>query len=170
VRADDFSDITEQPVQLEILNSGESSRTYNSDSSGCLSLITSITKIRFVVSSRYYKTDTIVRVLNKYDRTELVKLRTDDYALMLHYFSCSNVEAWHKRREQLDEMFADDAIIYEVFKHSKIGMEMYEKWEFIDKLTLPSKTLKQIEVLNMEYTDGKIIKLRFSHQNQNEKI
>lgn len=164
VSNDDLAAIITQPVQLEIINSDESSRTYVCDSTGCLRLTTDKLKIRFVVTSPYYKTDTIIRILKKFDRKEIVKLRTDDYALMLHYYSYSDVDGWKKRRMQLDEMFAENAIIYEVFKKSTIGMEIYNKWEFINKLTTPSRTLNRIEILNMEYAEDRIVKLRFSYQ------
>ena len=47
-------------------------------------------------------------------------------------------------------------------------MEIYNKNEFINKLTIPSGSLKDIEVIDTQYTDGKITYLRF-RQNPDSK-
>jgi hypothetical protein len=166
VSADTKQPIKHERVELEMLSDkDESSRLFLSDSTGCIVLKTDNPKIEFIVSSPYYHTDTVKRTLKKFDRDEVIQMHTNDYALMLHYFSNSDIEAWNRRRNQLDSIFADGAIIYEVYEGSLIGMEMYTKWEFINRLTLPSKSLTQIDVLNMEYKNDKIIKLRISPRN-----
>jgi hypothetical protein len=58
-------------------------------------------------------------------------------------------------------MFTDDARIFQVYPSDKSGMEMYNKDEFIDKLTMPLNSLKNIEVIETIYKDGKISALRF---------
>jgi len=40
-------------------------------------------------------------------------------------------------------------------------MELFTKWEFIDKMTMPSHSLKNIEILNTKYFGDKIVVLRF---------
>jgi len=40
-------------------------------------------------------------------------------------------------------------------------MEILNKQEFIDKMTVPSGSLKNIEVLDTRYREGKIMVLRF---------
>lgn len=162
INADDLSPLTSHKIIVEILKKDESPQIYSADSTGLVSFKTKDIEMKFVVSAPYYKTDTIVRILKKYDRKEIIKLHRDDYALMLHYFSSSNLQAWNKRKSQLQEMFADHAIIYEVYHKGSTGIEMYDKIEFINKITLPSKTIKEMEILNIEYEEGKIIKLRFS--------
>jgi hypothetical protein len=59
-------------------------------------------------------------------------------------------------------MIDDDAIIYQVFGNKDaIGTELYNKQEFIDKLTVPSGSLKNIEVLETRIKGEKIMILRF---------
>jgi hypothetical protein len=164
VSADDLVPVVSSKSQIEILEDGESSKTFLCDSAGCLALRTDKARMRFVVRSPYYKTDTIERTLKRFNRNEIIKLRTDDYALMIHYFSSSNVEDWQKRREQLNMMLADSAWIYEVFKNGTMGIELYDKWEFINKLTIPSSSLKYIEILDTEKHMGKIVALRFTQK------
>ena len=160
----DFSAITSDKTQIDILNENESPRTFRSDTTGCIVIKTDKTKFRFVVRSPYYRTDTIERILKKFSRTEYVVLKTNEYALMIHYFSTDNVSDWNKRREQLDKMIADTALIIEVFHQRTLGMEMYDKWEFIDKISVPSRNLRQIEILDTEYSQDQIILMRFTQQ------
>ena len=97
-------------------------------------------------------------------------LKTIDYALILHYFQTYNVSDWKKRREQLDKMFADTALILEVFNKGTLGMEMYDKWEFIDKISVPSENLRQIEILDTEYYQDQIVIMRFTQQSKKDEI
>lgn len=166
----DFSAITSDKTQMDVLNENESPITYLSDTTGCIVIRTDKTKIRFVVRSPYYRTDTIERILKKFSRTEHVALKTNEYALMIHYFSTDNVADWKKRREQLDKMFADTALILEVFGHGTLGVEMYDKWEFIDKISIPSRNLRQIEILDTEYSHDQIVIMRFTQQKKEDEI
>jgi hypothetical protein len=166
----DFSAITSEKTQIDVLNDNESPTTYHIDSTGCMVIKTDKRKIRFVVRSPYYKTDTVERILKKFSRTESVALKTNDYALMIHYFSTDNVSDWKKRRGQLDKMFADTALILEVFGRGNLGMEMYDKWEFIDKISVPSRNLRQIEILDTEYFMDKIVIMRFTQQKKENEI
>ena len=165
VSSDDFSAINSENTQIEILNDGESARNYKCDSSGCLKIKTDKARIKFVVRSPYYVTDTISRELRKFNRSENFTLKTDDYALMIHYYSTANIGDWQKRRNQLNKMFADSAIIFEVFNKGDIGMEVYDKFEFINKMSVPSKSLKQIEILDKKYVEDQIVILRFTQKN-----
>jgi hypothetical protein len=86
---------------------------------------------------------------------------------MIQYFSTSNVKDWLKRRENLNEMISDSAKIFQVLNET-IGMEMYNKSEFINKLTLPANSLRNIEIIDSKYKDGKITHLRFTQVENNE--
>jgi len=115
-----------------------------------------------VVTAQYYRTDTIVRILKKIDRNETINLHADDYALMIHYFSMMKVDDWEKRKKRLEEMFDDRAMIYQVFNDKDAtGMALYNKHEFIDRMTMPSGSLKNIEILGSQFRDQKIMTLRF---------
>tara|TARA_Y100000385_G_C12600578_1_gene428639 strand:- start:157 stop:384 length:228 start_codon:yes stop_codon:yes gene_type:complete len=52
------------------------------------------------------------------------------------------------------------AIIFQI-TNTNTGMEMYNKTEFIDKLTTPLKSLGDIEIIETIYKDDEIISLRF---------
>ena len=153
--------IKDNIIEISVLTDSESPVNYLCNQDGCFSIKTKERTIRFLVETPYYHSDTIVRTLNKFNRKENVKLKMDDYAVMIHYFSNSNVKDWLKRREELDHMFADSVKIYQVLDGTT-GMEMYNKWEFINKLTLPANSLQNIEILDTQYEGNKITRLRFN--------
>ena len=148
-------------VEIRILKENESPVPVKCDSSGCFEYTTTGMRISYNVLSPYYKTETITRVLSEKRVGEQIKLKTNDYALMIHYFSSSKVNDWKDRRIQLDDMIAADAKIYQVYSNGS-GMELYNKEEFINKLTMPLKSLKNIEIIETDYSGNQISLLRFT--------
>ncbi|WP_394747178.1 hypothetical protein [Spongiimicrobium salis] len=157
--------ITRAPIDIIVLKEGESPSYHKTDSLGCFSYTTTKKHVRFIAQSPYYKTDTIYREVSS-ETLEPIRLRTDDYALMLHYYGNSNVKDWKKRREELEHLLADDAIIFEVLP-GRLGVERHRKKAFINILTTPTQRLKNLRVLKTEYRRGKIVKLKFriAHEN-----
>lgn len=162
IDADTHEPITSSRTEITLLQEGESPVNMLAGNDGSIHLKTDKSKIRMVVNSPYYQADTIVRIVTKLNRDEVIKLKPNDYALMIHYFSTMKVDDWEKRRKHLDEMIADEAMIYQVFGGSSdIGMALFNKQEFIDKLTMPSGSLKNIEILGSQFSKGKLMILRF---------
>lgn len=153
--------ITEPLVEVWILEDGESPQKIPCDKQGCMKIKSSKGSVKFVVSAPYYHTDTITRKLVEAGEREDIDLRTDDYAMMIHYFSADKQKDWGKRRKQLQDIFSDKARIFQVSPNNELGMELYNKQEFIDKLTTPIRSLGQIEVLETNYEQGKIVSMRF---------
>lgn len=149
-------------IEVKIILDEESPMTYLCGPDGCFNLKTDRSYIKMVVNSPYYRNDTIKRILKKFNPQETIGLQANDYALMLRYFSEMNTRDWQNRRLKLDEMFDEDAMIYQVVNDKNgTGVELFSKWEFIDKLTMPSQTLKNIEILNTKYIGDRIAVLRF---------
>lgn len=159
--------INNSPIWIIWMIDSESPMVSKCDSSGCFQFVTQKEKIRFIVRSPYYKPDTITRIVyNKEIKEEQIQLKTNDYALMIHMFSKSKVKNWRKRRSQLNQMLADNAKIYQVSEDGKTGMELYNKKDFINKLTTPLKSLKNIEIIETIYSGDKISILRFTQNEQ----
>ena len=146
--------------EVKWIKPGESPVIIKCDEQGCFDVKTSEDQLRFIVNSPYYKPDTIIRRLEK-DLSEEVKLQTNDYALMIHYFSTAKLNDWKQRRLQLEDMIAADAKIFQVYVDGT-GMELYNKKEFIDKLTMPLKSLKNIEIIETHYNRNQLSLLRFT--------
>jgi hypothetical protein len=159
--ADTKEPVTNTIIEVSLLREGESPVSYLCRPDGSFILKTDKTRVHFIVKTPYYQTDTIIRTLDKFNRMETIRLHPNNYALMLHYFSQMNVKDWQKRRNQMDQMISDSAMIYQVFDKGTTGLELYNKWEFINKLTLPSKSLKDIEILDTKYEGNRISLIRF---------
>ncbi len=154
--------IISEQIEIKLLSENESPTNYFADTTGNFFLKTDQIEIKMVVSAPYYKSDTITRILKKFEREQKIGLHADDFALVIHYFSCMNVDDWNKRREYLDRIIDDTALIYQVVNDKNaVGMELYNKEEFIDKLTMPSSSLKHIEILETKFKKDKILVLRF---------
>lgn len=160
--ADTQQPITDVPIEILVLADGESPLRIMADAKGCVHFKKQKGRVEFVVQAAYYEADTIVRFLEKGQGNEVIPLKTDDYALMIHLFSTAKIEDWQKRRDQLNGMIADQAQIVQVSPTNRLGMELYNKTEFVNKLTMPLKSLKNIRVLETKYDgEGRILEMRF---------
>ena len=153
--------VNDGSIEIVLLKKNESPEYFNCDPEGCFSIRTSKTEIRFVLKAPYYRVDTIRRVLSRGRRSEVISLRTNDYALMIHYMSNAQVVDWEARRVQLDKMISDNAMIYQLFMDETLGMEVYNKWEFINKITMPSRGLKNLEIIETKFSGEQISALWF---------
>lgn len=158
--------MTQQPIEAEIiieeLRKNESPIIFQADENACHTFHISEEKITFAVQTKYYRADTISRILQKKKYSEIIRLQRDDYAWMIHVFSSGKLEDWKKRRSQLDLMIAEDAMIFQVSAESGRAMELFNKSDFITKLTLPVSSLGELEILQTEYdVNGKIKVMRF---------
>ena len=161
--ADTKEPITNSKIEVSLLLEGESPVTSYCNNDGCFFLKTDKSLIRMVVSTPYYKTDTITRIVKKINTNEIISLHANDYALMIQYISQMKVDDWGKRRARLENMIDEGAMICQVYSENSkaTGMDLLNKQEFIDKLTMPSGSLKNIEILDTRLRDGKIMVLRF---------
>jgi len=160
--ADTREPITNSQIEVTLLLEGETPVHNLTDPAGCFMLKTDKSLIRMVVKAPYYRTDTIKRMVRKLNRNEMVMLHADDYSLMIHYFSMMKVDDWAKRRSRLEAMINDGAMICQVVNDKEAtGMELYNKEEFIDKMTMPTGSLKNIEILSSQMRANKIMVLRF---------
>jgi hypothetical protein len=149
-------------IQADLLLPGETPLSHTSDSSGSVTIRTNQSTIRLAVSAPSYYRDTIVRVVKKFNRNELVRLKPDPYAMMISYLSASDVKGWMARREQLDSIISDNAVICRMpGPGSNSITELYNKEEFIDKLTMPSSGLRNIKIISTRYENNRIVLLKF---------
>lgn len=146
------------PVDIKILKKNESPLFFKSDEKGCFTYHTKDSFIKLIISSSYYKTDTIRRQINS--SGQVINLATDDYALMLDYYTNNKLKNWRERKEELNKLIDNKAVIYQLFSKN-IGVEIYDKEEFINLLTIPTSSLKKIKIVSKEFKNGKIIKLKF---------
>ena len=148
-------------IDAAVLWENQAPEFLHADTCGCFTLRTNRPVATFAVSAPYYRKDTIRVRLDRANRTGTISLRANDYAMMIHYLSNSKLNDWQARREQLDMIFADHAMIYQVLVHENLGMELFNKWEFINKITMPSSGLKNLEIIETSFEADKISALWF---------
>ena len=153
------SPITNTPIDITVLKNDQSPLYFKTDSLGCFSYKTKDDLIKFVVSSPYHKTDTILRSIDA-NKNPVVRLNSDDYALILKYYTEGNVKDWSTHKRKLTELIHDDARIYRLYEDN-IGVEIYSKDDFVRLLTIPTTSLKTIKILDKSYEDNKIKTLKF---------
>ncbi|WP_136467935.1 hypothetical protein [Flagellimonas onchidii] len=151
--------IVQTPLDIKILQEKESPLVLKTDNLGCFRYKTTADHITFIIKSPFYKTDTITRYINT-KSNEAIKVASDDYALMLNFYTSGNVKDWKKHRRQLDDLISEQAVIYQLYNAS-IGVEVYTKEDFIQMLTIPTTSLKKIQILDKRIVDEKIVKLKF---------
>lgn len=116
-----------------------------------------------IAAGPYYKE--LKQVLNFLDDTIFIKLLPDDYALMLNFFSRSDVKNIQKRESQLSMAIHEEAKIFQVFEDFE-GLELLNKTEFIERLIIPVNYLKNLEILDIQYRDKQIFRLRFRQKKE----
>ena len=148
-------------LQVQILKENESPILYVAKPNEPFVYTTQSKTLTMVVSSPYYRTDTIQRNLETAPEAENIELKPNDYAIMLFYYSKSLTDL-KKKRTSLNYLISDQALIYQVFDNQFYGVETMDKQRYINLVTLPSTSLENLEVIDTQ-TDksGKIIMIKF---------
>lgn len=156
-------------LQVQILKENESPILYVAKPNEPFVYTTKSKSLTMVVSSPYYKTDTIQRNLETAPEAENIELKPNDYAIMLFYYSKS-LKDLKKKRESLNYLISDNALIYQVFDNQFYGVETMDKQRYINLVTLPSTSLEKLEVIDTQ-TDksGKIVMIKFKIDTDEEK-
>lgn len=154
--------ISNSRIEIELIQKDQSPLKFLSDSNGVCNIKTDQSEVKLVIDAPYYQSDTITRILKKFNRDYKIGLQSNDYELLISFFSQNKVVDWQKRRTTLDTIFDDHAVIYQIYKNKiEMGAEVFTKQEFIDKLSLPINSLKNMEILDSKYKNGKIVFLKF---------
>ena len=148
-------------LQVQILKENESPILYNAKPNETFIYTTKSKNLTMVVSSPYYRTDTIRRNLENAPEAESFELKPNDYAIMLFYYSKS-IKDLKRKRETLNYLISDDALIYQVYDNETYGVETMDKQRYINLVTLPSESLERLEVIDTKNDQAnKIIMIKF---------
>ena len=128
----------------------------------CVIFKSKLNEIRLKIESPYYKDVILTRSLQTHDYNEQIVLQTDLVALLLQHFSVSETKNWEKRRRQLENLIADNAMIYRQWLGVNQGIELYDKGDFIAQMCVPNGMIRNIKILEIGYKNKKINKLRFT--------
>ncbi len=156
-------------LQVQILKENESPILYVAKPNEAFVYTTKSKSLTMVVSSPYYRTDTIKRNLENAPETENIELKPNDYAIMLFYYSKSITDL-KRKRVSLNYLISDNALIYQVFDNKFYGVETMDKQRYINLVTLPSTSLEKLEVIDTQTNkSGKIVMIKFKIDSDEEK-
>lgn len=147
------------PIEITILRQGFTPLQLVTNN-GCIEFNSMEDTLQMYVSSPYHKLDTFKINLHQYQNQENIRLEPDDYKVMLRHYSKSS-QSVKERIKMLDEMIADDALIYQVYDNEFFGVEVLSKKQYINLVSLPTSSLKNFTLIEAERKNGKIIKLKF---------
>ncbi|MCW4452823.1 hypothetical protein OK344_11480 [Kaistella sp. BT6-1-3] len=155
-------------LQVQILKENETPILYVAKPNEPFVYTTKSKSLTMVVSSPFYRTDTIQRNLETAPEAENIELKPNDYAIMLFYYSKS-LKDLKKKRVSLNYLISDDALIYQVFDNQFYGVETMDKQRYINLVTLPSTSLEKLEVIDTQTDNsGKIVMIKFKIDNDEE--
>lgn len=147
------------PIEITILREGFTPLQLVT-SNGCIEFSSMEDTLQMYVSSPYHKLDTFKINLHQYQNKENIRLEPDDYKVMLRHYSKSS-QSVKERIKMLNEMIADDALIYQVYDNEFFGVEVLSKKQYINLVSLPTSSLKNFTLIEAERKNGKIVKLKF---------
>lgn len=156
----------QDPIEITILRKGFTPLQLVAQN-GCVQFTSMEDTLQMYVSSPYHKLDTFKINLHQYQNKENIRLEPDDYKVMLRHYSKSS-QSVKERIKMLNEMIADDALIYQVYDNEFFGVEVLSKKQYINLVSLPTSSLKNFTLIEAERKSGKIVKLKFKiHSDEN---
>lgn len=157
-------------LQVQILKDKESPILYNAKPNEAFVYTTKSKKLTMVVSSPFYQSDTIIRNLDTAPEAENIELKRNEYAWMLYYYSKS-IKDLKQKRESLERIIDNNALIYQIFDSDDYGMETMDKQRYIGLVTLPTTSLENLDVIDTQSDrkTGKINMIKFRINNDDKK-
>ena len=148
----------ETPIRY-IINSGKDI----DDDVGVFRFPTQSKTLAMEVNSPFYRKDTIYRNLDPARTNETIELEPDVYAQALYYYSTNDIS---KKREELDKIISNNALIYQVFDNETYGVETLDKQKYIGLVTTPTTSLKNFKMIETKVSPEtkKIILIKFKIQ------
>lgn len=155
----DRNSLVTEPIEITIDRKGFTPLELFSEN-GCIEFSSFGDTLLMSIKSTYYKQDTFKINLHLYQGKENIRLIPDDYKVMLRHYSKSS-QSVKERIKMLDEMIANNALIYQVYDNEFFGVEVLSKQQYINLVSLPTTSLKNYTLIEAERKSGKIVKIKF---------
>lgn len=149
----------ETPIRY-MVNSG---KEIDDDEIGVFRYPTQSKTLVMEVNSPFYKKDTIYRNLDPARTNETIELEPDVYTQALYYYSTNDIT---KKREELDKIISNNALIYQVYDNESYGLETLDKQKYIGLVTTPTTSLKNFKMIETKVNPStkKIVLIKFKIQ------
>lgn len=163
-------------LEIKIIKENESPIFYRVAPGECFYYPTKDTVVSMQITSPFYEKLEISRHLKNAPKEETIQLKPDDYNMAVYYFSKKDIsndpdeslKQIREKRRELENRISDDAVIYQVFDNDIYGIETLDKQKYINLVTMPTTSLKNLSVIEMIREKGKIVSIKFKIKDSNE--
>ena len=153
-------------LEIKVIKENESPILYKIKPGDCFYYSTKDKNLKMQISSPFYEYLEISRSLENAPAEEIIELKPDDYKMAAYYFSIKDAngdpEELKRKRNQLESLISNNAIIYQIYDNNIYGIERLDKQKYITLVTTPTTSLKNLSVIEMKKdNNGKIISIKF---------
>jgi hypothetical protein len=153
-------------LEIKVIKENESPILYKIKPGECFYYSTKDKNLKMQISSPFYEYLEISRSLENAPDEEIIELKPDDYKMAAYYFSIKDAngdpEELKRKRNQLESLISNNAIIYQIYDNNIYGIERLDKQKYITLVTTPTTSLKNLSVIEMKKdNNGKIISIKF---------
>ena len=153
-------------LEIRVIKENESPLLYKIKPGECFYYSTKDKNIKMQISAPFYEYLEVNRNLQNAPEEEMIELKPDDYKMAVNYFSVKDAngspELIRQKRNQLENLISNSAVIYQVYDNKTYGIERLDKQKYITLVTTPTTSLKNLNVIEMKKDiKGKIISIKF---------
>lgn len=166
-------------LEIRIIKENESPLLYKIKPGECFYYSTKDKNIKMQISAPFYEYLEVNRNLENAPEEEMIELKPDDYKMAAYYFSIKDVKGGNsaeqvalikQKRNQLESLISNNAVIYQVYDNNTYGIERLDKQKYITLVTTPTTSLKNLSVIEMKKDNkGKIVSIKFKIASTDEK-
>ncbi len=161
-------------LNIMVMKDNESPILYKIKPNECFYYSTKDKNLKMVITSPLYEPLTVTRSLENAPDEERIELKPDDYKMAAYYFSVKdakgNPELLKQKRNQLENLISNTAVIYQIYDNNIYGIERLDKQKYITLVTTPTTSLKNLNLIEMiKDKKGKIVSIKFKIASTDEK-
>lgn len=165
-------------LEIMVIKENESPLMYKIKPGECFSYSTKDKNLKMKISAPFYEPLEVNRNLENAPAEEKIELKPDDYKMAVYYFSVKDIKNGNpeeqialikQKRNQLENLISNNAIIYQVYDNNTYGIERLDKQKYITLVTTPTTSLKNLNVIEMKKDNGKIVSIKFKIATTDEK-
>lgn len=161
----DRNETVQSALDIKVLKENESPLHFRVNAGECFHYSTQDKILKMEISSPLYENLSISRNLEDAPDEEKIQLKPDDYKTAVYYFSRKSVSSdpllIKQKRRELENRISDDATILQLFDNDVYGIETMDKQKYINLVTTPTTSLKNLTVIEMKREKGKIVSIKF---------
>ncbi|AZA79016.1 hypothetical protein EG347_16605 [Chryseobacterium sp. G0186] len=166
-------------LEIMVIKENESPLMYKIKPGDCFSYSTKDKNLKMRISAPFYEPLEVNRNLENAPEEEKIELKPDDYKMAVYYFSIKDIKGGNteeqvalikQKRNQLENLISNNAVIYQVYDNDTYGIERLDKQKYITLVTTPTTSLKNLNVIEMKKDNsGKIVSIKFKITSTDEK-